>query len=298
MPNLKKPAKLEKGHKVVILGPAGYVPPAELTTGIDLLQSWGLEVNLGTTQSTEVYFAASDATRLAELQAALDDPSIKAIFAARGGYGMTRILDQLNFDLFKKHPKWIVGFSDITALHVAINHHGYQSIHGPMPRTFGSTNTPESVQSLQNILFDRTLFYQQNGQKNTRTGLLKAQLVGGNLCLLAHGVGSKYDIKTKNAILFIEDIGENPYKIDRMMVQLKRAGKLKDIVAVLIGHFTNCGAEEDFGISIVDIIKSHIPAGIPVSEGVPIGHERHNWAVPCGRIVTLDISETETIIIG
>lgn len=296
--SLKRPSPLQKGNRVGIVSMAGKVALEDMQTGIAFLQEqWGVEVVLGESIAAEnTIFAGDDAARLKDLQAMLDDASIKALFSSRGGYGSSRIIDAVNWQKFKKNPKWIIGFSDITAVHGRLQNLGYQSIHGPMPRLFGKSETQNSVLYLQKMLFGETIVYDEK-QPFTNTfqnkiGQTTAPIVGGNLCVLAHCIGSKSELETKGKILFIEDIGEYRYNIDRMMIQLQRAGKLKDLAGLIVGYFSDSKeGSVAFGKSEAEIVASHVADyDFPIAYHFPIGHEDYNLPIPCGRLATLEVS--------
>ena len=219
------PQYLNKGDKFAVIAPASKISKEKVETAINILQGWGLEIVLGANLFNDHYqYAATDKERLADLQQALDDHSVKAILFARGGYGVIRILDQIDFSDFRKNPKWLIGFSDITIFHSHIHKNlKIETIHATM--TAGLTD-PVSAESLRKALFGEKLKYEFKTIPLSRKGKAKGILVGGNLAVLCSLIGSASDIDTKGKILFIEDVGEYLYRLDRMMWQLKRAGKL------------------------------------------------------------------------
>jgi muramoyltetrapeptide carboxypeptidase len=225
----KIPDFLKEGDKVAIVCPASFIR-GSIDVGIKTLENWGLEVVVGKTVGTSFHqFAGDDNLRAADLQWALDDPSIKAVFAARGGYGCVRIVDQIDFSSFEKDPKWLVGFSDITVLHSHIQrNYKIATIHGQMPKSF-ETGTKASLETLKNALFGHNMdfAYEQTLFPN-RAGKGEGKLVGGNLAILLSVLASNSDVNYKNKVLFIEDVGEAYYSVDRMLRALKRAGKLKN----------------------------------------------------------------------
>lgn len=281
---IKQPAYLKKGDKIAIVCPAKKLP-GSIDPAIAILESWGLEVITGKTVTAEHHqFAGDDELRAADLQGFLDNPEIKAIIAGRGGYGTIRIIDELDFTAFKVHPKWIVGFSDITVLlsHVlaVLN---TQSIHGQMPYTFTSA-TPDSLNSLKKALFGESLEYEYDTVFPGRTGSAKGVLIGGNLTLMVMLQGSVSEIDYTDKILFIEDIGEHEYSIDRMMRMLKRAGKLAKLKGLIVGAFNELSPESiPFGSTpeqvIWDIVKEY---GYPVCFNFPTGHIDDNRAMIVG----------------
>jgi muramoyltetrapeptide carboxypeptidase len=247
-----------------------------------------------TTNNSHFQFAGTAQQRLDDFQQAIDDPTIKAVFSARGGYGTSQIIDQVNFRQFKKHPKWIVGFSDITILLSQLYRLGFESIHGPMPKQFLNEGMAESVESLRQLLFGEAHKYNTIAHPSNKIGQAKGVLVGGNLALLAHAIGSRSDVDMRNKILFIEDVGEYRYNIDRMMIQLKRANKLKHLAGLIVGQFSDLKDENPpFGSEPYDIIAHHIAEyNYPVCYNFPVGHTSQNWALPVGRVVDLSVGQT------
>ena len=224
--------------------------------------------------------------RLNDLQAMLDDHSIKAILCARGGYGVSRIIDRLNFKKFIKRPKWIIGFSDITILHAHLySNFKIASLHAPMAGAFNEGQSENNfIHSLKNALEGKPSHYECKAHSLNRKGTAKGQVVGGNLSLLAHISGTPSDIKTRNRILFLEDVGEYLYNIDRMMIQLKRCGKFDNLAGLIIGGFTEIkDTERPFGSTAYDIIHEHIREyKYPVCFGFPVSHEKENYALKMG----------------
>ncbi|MDR6786070.1 muramoyltetrapeptide carboxypeptidase [Pedobacter africanus] len=290
---IKQPAHLKKGDKIAIVCPAKKLPKS-IDTAIKILEQWGLEVIIGETVHAAYHqFAGEDALRTSDLQVFLDDPEIKAIIAGRGGYGTIRIIDELDFTKFKAHPKWIVGFSDITVLlsHL-LAETGVQSIHGQMPYTFDEA-TPESLESLHAALFGEALSYTYQHSFPGRKGSAEGILIGGNLTLLIAVQGSVSDIDYTDKILFIEDVGEHEYAIDRMMRILKRSGKLAKLKGLIVGAFNEMTPESiPFGQTpeqvIWDIVKEY---DYPVCFNFPVGHINDNRAMVVGAEVKLDVED-------
>lgn len=290
---IKQPAYLKKGDKIAIVCPAKKLP-GSIAPAIAILQSWGLEVIIGKTVIAQHHqFAGDDELRASDLQGFLDDPEIKAIIAGRGGYGTIRIIDELDFTRFKAHPKWIVGFSDITVLlsHL-LAEIGVQSIHGQMPYTFESS-TPEALESLKQALFGDHIAYQYTSTFPGRAGIAEGILMGGNLTLLVAVQGSVSEVDYTDRILFIEDVGEHEYAIDRMMRMLKRAGKLNKLKGLIVGAFNEVADESiPFGASVEqviwDIVKEY---DYPVCFNFPVGHIDDNRAMVVGKVVKLDIQD-------
>lgn len=287
---------LQPGDKIAIIATARLISHEDIAAAIETLQSWGLEVEVGPTVGAQYgVFAGDDALRLQDLQQALDRPDIKAIICARGGYGTTRILDQVDFSQFQKHPKWIVGFSDITSLLCHIHSLGIESVHGIMPLLF-PTGTEAALDSLRRVLFGEELSYSVASHAFNRTGIAEGQLIGGNLALLHNVSGTSSDFTTKGKILFLEDVDEYLYSIDRMMVHLDRAGKLKDLSGLIVGHFSDIKDNAiPFGKDAYEIIAEHSGKyNYPVCYGFPTGHEPDNLALVCGRKARLEVTDQGT----
>lgn len=289
------PPYLRKGDKIAITCPAKSLP-GEITSAVKLLESWGLEVVLGdTVTATHHQFAGNDELRTKDFQRFLDDQSVKAIIAARGGYGTIRIIDRLDFTNFIHEPKWIAGFSDITVLHSHIHTTcDVQTIHGQMPLNVPDGTKP-SLESLRRALFGEPLQYEYKPAKLGRSGSATGTLIGGNLTLLVMMSGSISEMSFRDKILFIEDVGEYLYSIDRMLWQLKRAGKLTELKGLIVGGFTDLNDNMiPFGESVHEIVMSHVHEyDYPVALDFPAGHIPDNHALILGRDVTLDVSESD-----
>lgn len=298
MNSLIASATLQKGDKIAIVALASKVDLDSIQAAINIMQdTWGLEVIVGeSVGATYFNFAGNDEIRLNDFQQQLDNQEIKAIFSARGGYGSSRIIDKVDFTEFKKNPKWIIGFSDITAVHCHLQSMGFQSLHAPMPKTF--MRDYDSVQKLEAFLFGRDIGYKIPSKPINKQGRGEGQIVGGNLCLLAHLIGSKSDIDTSEKILFIEDISEYLYNIDRMMVQLKRAGKLNNLAGLVVGDFSDVKENDSpFGKTFYEIIAEHTQEyNYPICYDFPVGHEAINWTIPCGRNTVLNIDNEEVTL--
>ena len=288
---MQSPPPLSKGQTVAIVAPAGKVDPALLQPLLAKLQAWGLHVIVGQhVTSVHHNFAGTDAQRTADLQAMLDDERIHAIICARGGYGTLRIIDQLNFDKFSAQPKWIVGFSDITVLHAHVNQvHRTQSIHATMAAGFA--NDPDGVESLRKILFGESLHYQEPANASNRNGNAQGKLLGGNLSMLNNITGSISTPTLEGNILFIEDLNEHLYHLDRMLLHLKRAGSLSQLAGLVVGGFTEMKDNAiPFGQTVEAIILQHVQAyNYPVAFQFPAGHLDRNLALPLGRMATLQV---------
>ena len=291
MNSLISPPFLKKGDKVAIVALASKLNPDDIQSAINLMQeNWGVEVIVGESVAASYFnFAGTDEIRLRDFQQNIDNQEIKAIFSARGGYGSSRIIDAVDFTEFKKNPKWVIGFSDITAVHGQLQVMGFQSLHAPMPKTF--MRDYDSVQKLESFLFGRDINYTITSKPSNKIGVGEGQIVGGNLCILAHLIGSKSEVDTDGKILFIEDISEYLYNIDRMMVQLKRAGKLENLAGLIVGDFSDVKEnDEPFGKTFYEIIAEHTAEyTYPICYDFPVGHEAINWTIPCGRFASLRI---------
>ncbi len=288
---LISPPFLKKGDKVAIVALASKLNFEDIQSAVTLMQEqWGLKVIVGESVNAAYFnFAGTDEIRLRDFQQQLDNQDIKAIFSARGGYGSSRIIDAVDFTNFKKNPKWIVGFSDITAVHCQLQMMGFQSLHAPMPKTFLKDGF--SLKTLENFLFGEEINYTIPSKSINRLGVGTGQIVGGNLCILAHLIGSKSDTNTDGKILFIEDISEYLYNIDRMMIQLKRAGKLQNLAGLIVGNFSDLKEnDEPFGKTFQEIIAEHTAEyNYPICYDFPVGHEAINYTIPCGQMATLSV---------
>jgi len=298
MPTIQIPPFLQSGDKIGIVAPASMVRYEDLLPGISLFRDeWKLNVVEGKTlKSSYNQYSASDEDRLADLQAMLDDPSIKAIIAARGGYGCSRIVDQLDFTNFIKSPKWLVGFSDLTVLLSQLYQLGYASVHAPMAKSITLEGAEKAAESLRSILFGEHPGYSVAPHKFNRTGSAVAEIIGGNLCLLTHLIGSPTQIDTEGKILFIEDLNEYLYNLDRMMVQMKRAGKLSHLAGLIVGQFTDMkdNANPSYGKTAYEIIHEHVTEyDYPVTFNFPVGHVADNRAICIGMNTFLDVNKED-----
>jgi muramoyltetrapeptide carboxypeptidase len=299
---IRTPPYLKKGDTIAITCPAGYMEADKVQTCIDSLKQWGYKVMLGKTigSKSKTYFSGTDEERCSELQAMLDDKNINAILCGRGGYGVSRIIDRLDFTLFKKHPKWIIGFSDITVLLAHLNQQlKTASLHAPMANAFNDGGAKKSyVQSLQKALKGVKSNYSCQTHAFNRAGDCSGELVGGNLALIAHLAGTKSAYKTTGKILFIEDIGEYIYNIDRMIIQLKRAGMLSGLSGLVVGKFTDVHKTvRPFGQTVQQIIQSHIAEyDYPVCYDFPVSHEEENVALKVGVPHSLKITKNKATL--
>jgi len=282
------PRCLQPGDTIGIVCPSGAMPVEKVSECIRVLnEDWGFLTRVGSTIGKQFnYFSGTDEERLDDFQQMLDNDEIKAILCARGGYGMTRIIDKISFKKFKKNPKWIIGFSDITVLHSHLYSQYYiSSIHAPMAGAFNNEEYKnEYVQSLRKLLSGDKIKYNIDPNEFNRKGEAIGELVGGNLALLAHLVGTESDIKTRGRILFLEDVGEYLYNIDRMMYQLKRSGKLSKLAGLIVGGFTDMkDTTQPFGQTAYEIIRDVVSEyDYPVCFGFPVSHEKENYALKIG----------------
>lgn len=302
LPIMRKPNTLQAGDKIAIVSTARKIDSKDLDFSISLLESWGLNVVLGKSIGVSAHqFAGNDALRAEDFQTMLNRKDIKAILCAKGGYGTIRILDQLDFTQFMLHPKWIIGYSDVTVLHAHINSYlAVQTLHASMPINF-KTNTAESLSSIQKVLFGEKLQYQFAPQAENILGKATGKIVGGNLSILYSILGTKSGIHTDDKILFIEDLDEMLYHIDRMLIALKRASKLNKIKALIVGDVDamrdntkafGFATDNPFGKSAKAIILEHCKdLGIPIAFHFPAGHIADNRAIPFGQTAHLAINK-------
>ena len=281
------PPYLKLGDTIGIVCPAGYMPFEKAQTCIETLTDWGFKVVPGETLDHQFhYFSGTDEERCRDLQRMMDDRNIDAILCGRGGYGMGRIIDKLDFTKFKKHPKWIVGFSDITVLHSHLfSNFKIASMHAPMAAAFNDGEYKNQyIQSLRDALLGKRADYKTEGNILDQPGNAKGILVGGNLSLLVNVIGTPSDIKTKNKILFIEEISEYIYSVDRMMYQLKRSGKLENLKALIIGRFSDMkDTTVPFGQTVEEAIKDLVRDYVyPICFGFPVSHDKENYALKVG----------------
>lgn len=289
-----QPQNLQAGDVIGMVCPAGSIPLERVQKCIETLTSWGYQVKIGKTVGTKKdYFSATDAERAADLQEMLNDSNVKAVLCARGGYGVSRIINLLDFSAFLKQPKWVIGFSDITVLHAALQKKGVMSIHGPMAAAFnkGSDGEPY-IQALHQILMGTKTAYETRPHGFNQIGTTLAPMIGGNLCLIAHLIGSVNCFDTKGKILFIEDIGEYHYNLDRMLVQIKNAGLFENLAGLVVGAFTDMkDPSTDFGATALEIIQSHVKDyNYPICFDFPISHELANYPIKEGAFYEFNVA--------
>jgi len=287
------PPTLTAKDQVRIIAPSGIVPSKGIDAAIKTLESWGLKVSLGKNVfNKSSVFAGSDAQRLQDFQEAINEEEVKFILCARGGYGLTRYIDLLNLKALKKSPKWVVGFSDITAFLLKAEKNNIVSIHGPMATSFARKGANKSIDQLHRLLFEGKSVIEST-KPQLKIGKAQGRLVGGNLALLCESIGTEAEIDTDNKILIIEDIGEYYYRIDRMLNQLARAKKLDNLKGLVIGSFSNLlRGEVKFTESVIDIIERLTnKANYPIAALMPIGHEPENYPFVHGAEYRLDVAK-------
>ena len=298
---MTNPAFLKKGSVIGITCPSGYVSPERVAYAVTVLEKWGFKVKKGKTIGTEHnYFSGTDSERLADIQAMLDDAEVEAVVMGRGGYGMSRIIDNIDFSRFLNKPKWICGFSDITVLHSHLESRFFiPSLHSPMCGAFKPETEHEGyLHTFYAALTGESIMYHINDMPHNRHGVTEAPLTGGNLSLITHLMGSASEVNTEEKILFLEDIGEHLYKIDRMMLTLKRAGKLDHLKGLILGGFTEMeDTERPFGQTIEEIIWDKVKEyDYPVCFNFPCGHQDVNYTLTLGAVHKLAVSDNGVIL--
>jgi muramoyltetrapeptide carboxypeptidase len=295
-----RPPYLQQGDTIGIVPPAKSVKNDYIEKSIGIIRRWGFNVKLsGNINQSYHQFAGNDNQRQNALQEFLDDNNIKAVLCARGGYGTTRILDQLSFQKFITSPKWVIGYSDITAILLKINRMETECIHGPMPISMDPVNDADSLEYLRGLITGEiNPSYRFSPSPLNSSGTAEGEIIGGNITMLCSSIGTESDFNTDGKILFIEEIDEYLYRIDRMMVQLRRAGKLQGLSGLVVGHMTNIKDNDDpFGKSAYEIIIEHISQyRYPVCFGAEIGHEKPNYPIPVGRHSYLNISNESAVL--
>lgn len=291
------PPYLHKGDKIAIIATARKVVAEELTDAISILTQWGLDVVLGKNLFVSDHqLAGTDAQRAEDLQWAINDPAIKAVFIARGGYGTMRLMERVDFSKFMQHPKWIVGYSDVTILHSHCHNLQIPSIHATMPFTFSKHQ--EATDSIRGLLFGESYSYTTDSHSLNREGKATAPIVGGNLSLLYALSGTPYDLDTTDTILFIEDLDEYLYHIDRMMMQLKLSGKLAKLKGLVIGGMNDMKDNAiPFGKTVEEIILDAVKEyNYPVCFNFPAGHIDRNLAICLGKTVELKVTSHQSTL--
>ena len=287
------PEFLQKGDTVGILATARKIDLVNLQPAIKLLEGWGLHVVIGKTiGKSDNQLAGPDWQRATDFQEMIDNPKIKAIWAAKGGYGTVRIIDRIDFTQFKKHPKWIIGFSDVTVLHSHINNMNIETLHSIVAIS-AKTASAAAIESLRKALFGEKLQYKLASHPYNKTGKATGEIIGGNLSVLYSILGSKSEVDTKGKVLFIEDLDEYLYHIDRMMMNLKRNGYFDEIKALVIGGMTDMNDNDipwgkDALQIIQDVLKDY---KFPIIYNFPAGHSKDNRAMIFGKTVSIDVTD-------
>ena len=286
------PPFLQPGQRVALVATARKITVAEVEFAVQTLTGWGWEVRVGESiGAAQHQFAGDDDLRRRDLQRQLDDPSIRAIFCARGGYGTARLVDELDFTGFRQNPKWIAGFSDITVLNSHLLRLGYQSIHGVMPVLFGQVGGEAALASLRSALVGEAATYEAAAHPLNRPGTATGELVGGNLSLLHTLTGTSSQASFAGRILFLEDLDEYLYHIDRMLLHLHRSGQLAELAGLVVGHFSQMRDNAvPFGQDAYEIINHYAQRyRFPVGYQFSVGHEADNRALVVGRAATLTV---------
>lgn len=294
------PPKLKSGDIVGLVAPARKISPLQVEPAIIVLESWGLTTRLGENifSSNHSYLAGTDKERAKDFQSMIDDPDVKAIFCARGGYGSTRIIEDIDFTSLKRNPKWIIGFSDVTAFHLRLLSNGIASIHATMPIFYGRKESQRSVESIRKVLFDGHCEITSELSEFNRAGHTAAQVLGGNLSLLMDSLNTPSEPDLENKILIVEEVDEYFYKLDRMFTQLRRTGKLKGLAGLVIGHMTDIkNSDLDFGETVHDIVMHAVrDYQYPVAFSFPSGHHEPNHAWIQGGEATLDVTVNNVVL--
>jgi muramoyltetrapeptide carboxypeptidase len=301
-PEHRNPPYLQPGDTIGITCPAGYISREDISAAIRIVESWGFKIRIGSTVGARDFtFGGTDAERLADLQTMLNDKKIKAILCARGGYGSARIVDQLDFTIFKQHPKWIIGFSDITVLHCHISRHfGIGSLHAKMCNSFpddfnrAEPIVQDTIMSIREAITGRKMKYTAPPDSRNRLGEAKGILTGGNLSIIQGMSATNSEIVTNGKILFLEETGEYLYNLDRLLGTLQRSHKFDNLAGLIIGGFTRIKPDdpgEEFGKTVYDMVLEKVkPFKYPVCFNFPVGHQKNNYALKCGAMHTLSVT--------
>ncbi len=291
------PSFLQKGDQIRIITPSGAIDPSLIDGAKSTLESWGLNVTEGEFARTAFgRFGGTKEQRISDIQAAFDDPQVKAILCSRGGYGVAQLIDAIDFTKFKQAPKWLIGFSDITILHSAISNNGVASIHGIMAKHL--TELPavcEQVVGLKKILFGELPHYQIPTHALNKLGTTNGKLVGGNLSVIAGMIGTPFDLDYEGNILFLEEISEQPYHIDRMLQNLRLSGALAKLKGVVIGQFEGCDEDPQMMQTLPEtILDAFMDYDYPICFNFPAGHVDYNLALVMGKNVKLEVNNKES----
>ena len=294
------PPTLQLNDQIRIISPAGSINPEYIDGAIKVLTNWGFRVTEGEFARSEYgRFAGTPEQRLSDIQQAFDDPTVKAVLCSRGGYGVAQIIDKLDFSKFVEHPKWLIGFSDITILHNTITNLGISSIQGVMAKQFFELpDDSEQLQRVKDILFGILPAYNLPNEQNNRTGQAHGRLIGGNLSVLMALRGSRYDLNYKDSILFLEDVGEKPYQIDRMIQNLRFSGVLEQLSGLVAGQFSECDEDPLMMQTIQEVILNAVKEyDYPVCFNFPTGHVDYNLPIISGSKVSLLVTKDRTELI-
>ncbi|MCP4520157.1 MAG: LD-carboxypeptidase [Cytophagales bacterium] len=291
---MKQAPFLKQGDTVAITSTARSIDQNKLAPAIQILESWGLSVILPrNVYAVDNQFAGTVQERIDNIQELIDNSNIKAIFCAKGGYGTAQIIDFINFSILEEQSKWIIGFSDVTVLHNHLHRQvGVQSIHATMPLLFTQIGGEEAVKRLKNVLFGKLPKYKFPFHSYNQLGNAEAPIIGGNLSIIHSLVGTKSDIDTNDKILFLEDLDEYLYHIDRMMIHLKRAGKLDNLAGLVIGGMSDMNDNAiPFGKTAEQIIYDYTKEyDYPIAFNAPIGHIPNNFPIICGKVAHLEVT--------
>lgn len=301
------PKSLKKGDKIALISPAGSVEPSQLEKGIEMIKNKGFEPILGkhlyTKFSNGYNYAGTEQERTQDLNWALNDPEISAIWASRGGYGCQHLVENLNLKGFKKNPKWYIGYSDNTVIQSYLLKKGFASIHGQTIKTSSFGVTKESYNLLFDVLKGKSLQYDIKSHALNKNGETDGELVGGNLALIYALLGTKYSFNFNDKVLFIEDIGENFYALDRMMMSLELAGVFTKIKGLIVGGMTNMANEKDnkeyeesFDSFAYKLISDRLlKYNFPIVFGFPNGHIYDNRPLIIGATVQMKVGKKVNI---
>ena len=293
---MKIPRRLKPNDKVVILSPSGKIE-AQWVEGLkQVLEEYGLVVSVAEHTLCEAgRFAGTDEDRIADLQVAVSDPQVRAIFCSRGGYGLARIIDKIDFSPLNDDPKWVVGFSDITVLHNALSLVGVASIHGIMAKHI--TLRAEGLDNLMAMLFGENVGYEVAYHEMNKVGEASGQLIGGNLSVLYGLRGTPFDLDYEGKILFIEDLSERLYHVDRMIQNLRLGGVFKQIKGLVVGQFTDIDEDDSFPGGVYGVISEAVKGcNIPVCFNFPAGHVDNNQPLKMGAEYSLKVTNEKTIL--
>ncbi|NOZ47926.1 MAG: LD-carboxypeptidase [Chlorobi bacterium] len=298
---MKIPPYLKSGDTIGIVAPAGIIKKGKIDYAVKVLNGWDINVKIGAhVLDKDHYFAGTDEHRTSDFQQMLDDETIKAIFCARGGYGTIRIIDNLDFSNFIKKPKWIIGFSDITILHVYLNNYlKTSSVHGVMPINFADNEEANlNLKYLKKALWGELIEYNIKPNILNKTGIAKGELIGGNLSVLYGLRGTKFDFNPKGKILFVEEIGEYLYQLDRMLMNFKLSGVFDEISGLIVGEMSDMkDTEASFANSAFHVVSNLVSEySFPVIYGFPAGHSKINRALVFGSEVQMEITSNNAIV--